>query len=212
MVELSPGRGPQQMSVVVGVGMIALFVALAPHANAQSPETSNLGALQTAVRQMCVQPDQKGHYLRYEGDLQAGATLRVLGVNGEGTVTKEQWDGINQRLDQYKTDPRECAIQVLGILIPSFYPPPPPDYAGRDITGYRREFDVTRLSAEMRGGHNQGEWCDNLSAILRGEQPPGTQITFVRSGETQRNTCAPANCPAYTYSCTLHVKADPLCR
>jgi hypothetical protein len=179
-------------------------------AQAQTLDTSGLAALQSAVHEMCVQPDRKGTYLKVEGDLNAGATLKVMGVGGQGKITKEDWDGISQRLDQYKTDPRACAINLVGILIPILSPPPA--CAGREITGYKRVFDVTRTSPEMTGGHSQPEWCSNLTAVLQGEQGPGSKFTVVTTGETSRSTCAPLNCPVYTYSCTLHVEADPICK
>jgi hypothetical protein len=83
-------------------------------------QTVDLAALQSAVREMCVQPDRKGSYLQLEGDLSAsaGAILKIVGVNGQGKITKEEWDGISQRLDQYKTDPRACAVSLVGVLAP----------------------------------------------------------------------------------------------
>lgn len=80
--------------------------------------TKDLPALQAAVHEMCVQPDRKGDYLKVEGDLDAGATFKIEGVQATGKITRETWDGINQRLDQYKTDPRECAIRMVGLLAP----------------------------------------------------------------------------------------------
>lgn len=84
---------------------------------------NDLAALQTAIHGICAQPDQKGSYLKVEGDLNAGAVLKVLGVNGTGKITKDSWDGISQRADQYKTDPRQCAISILPILISSMSKP-----------------------------------------------------------------------------------------
>jgi hypothetical protein len=81
-------------------------------------QTVDLAALQSAVHEMCVQPDRKGSYLQLEGDLSVGAILKIVGVNGQGKITKEEWDGISQRLDQYKTDPRACAVSLAGILAP----------------------------------------------------------------------------------------------
>lgn len=77
------------------------------------------------------------------------------------------------------------------------------------IESYRREFEVRRTSPEMSGGHSQLEWCSDLTATLRGEQP-GAAFTVVGRSESSRSGCAPFNCPLYTYSCTLHVKADPI--
>jgi hypothetical protein len=85
---------------------------------------TEIAALQSAVHEMCVQPDRKGSYLQLEGDLSVGALLKIVGVNGQGKITKEQWDGISQRLDQYKTDPRQCAMSLVAILAPIMIHPP----------------------------------------------------------------------------------------
>jgi hypothetical protein len=94
----------------------SLLVGVAGQAGALEPK--DLAALQASVHDMCVQPDRKGDYLKVDGDLNAGATLRVVGLQATGKITKETWDGISQRLDQYKTDPRECAVSIVGLLAP----------------------------------------------------------------------------------------------
>jgi hypothetical protein len=78
----------------------------------------DLKSLQSSVREMCLHPDRAGTYLKIEGDLNANAVLKIAGVSADGKITKESWEGLNQRLDQYKTDPRACAIEVLKILVP----------------------------------------------------------------------------------------------
>lgn len=176
---------------------------------AQTIDTAGLAALQNAVREMCVQPDRRGNYLKVEGDLNAGATLRIAGVNGQGRVTKEDWEGLNQRLDQYKTDPRECAINLTGVLLPILTRPYNCD--GKQITGYRRVIDVERRSPEMTGGNTRDGWCTTLTNQLRAEHGPTAKFTKIRDGESSRSTCAPLNCPAYSYSCTIRVEADPIC-
>jgi hypothetical protein len=42
-------------------------------------------------------------------------------VTGElsGKLTYEKWRGISIAADKYKTDPRECAIEILKILQPA---------------------------------------------------------------------------------------------
>jgi Bacterial SH3 domain len=103
-------------------------------AEAQSLDANGLAALQSAVHEMCVQPDHRGAYLQLDGDLDAGATLKVAGVSGQGNITKQDWEGVSQRLDQYKTDPRACAVSIVAILAPLMKPPasaPPPAVADR---------------------------------------------------------------------------------
>lgn len=83
---------------------------------AQALDEKGLAALVSAVHNICVQPDQKGKYLKIEGDLSAGAILKIVGVSGAGKITKEDWEGISQRLDEYKTDPRACAESITPVL------------------------------------------------------------------------------------------------
>lgn len=113
---------------VAAIALVGVcFMGSAPSATAQGVD---LQALSNAVGQMCVQPDKKGSYLRIDGDLNAGATLRVVGVTGGAKVTKEEWNGINQRIDQYRTDPRQCAIETLKLLVPLYSTRP---HSGLDI-------------------------------------------------------------------------------
>lgn len=92
-------------------------------ANAQIA-SSDLPAVTKAVNEMCLHPDRKGSYLKVEGEIDAGVIVKVVGAELAGSVSHESWDGISQRLDQYATDPRECAVQILQILIPNFRPAP----------------------------------------------------------------------------------------
>jgi hypothetical protein len=103
--------------------ILAVFLSCLTMTHQVWADGIDLPALTSAIKQMCVQPDKKRSYLKIEGDLSAGATLKVVGVNGGAKVTKEDWDGINQRIDRYKTDPRECAIETLKILVPLYSKP-----------------------------------------------------------------------------------------
>jgi predicted acylesterase/phospholipase RssA len=77
------------------------------------------------------------------------------------------------------------------------------------VARYEREFDVTRESGWRGGGYDQPRWCGDLVAMLKGEYP-GAEVAVLRSSENKKNTCAPFICPQYNYSCTAHVKADPI--
>lgn len=111
------------MRLEISLALAGCLALATPH-QASALDTKDLEALRAAVHDVCVQPDRKGSYFAIQGDLNAGATLRVVGVNAEGKITKEDWDGINQRLDQYKTDPRACAVSIITILAPLMTPPP----------------------------------------------------------------------------------------
>lgn len=77
------------------------------------------------------------------------------------------------------------------------------------VERYAKEFDVTRESGWRGGGFDQPRWCGDLVAMLKGEYV-GAEIAVLRSSEDKKNTCSPFICPQYNYSCTAHVKADPI--
>lgn len=188
--------------------LLAIISAAVHSGSANAFDTKDMIALQGVVHEICVQPDRKGTYIKYEGDLSAGATLRIAGISGTGKVTKEDWDGISQTL-QSNTDPRQCGITLTGMLIKAMTPK---DCTGKQITGYGREFDDARGSGWRGGGsgYSTANWCNDLINQLRGQNPNGV-FGIVSQSEETKNTCAPFNCPQYLYHCTVHVKADPQC-
>jgi hypothetical protein len=105
-------------------------------------------------------------------------------------------------------------MQCLSSLVAALTPPPPPGpKACRDpshgLERYQREFDVSRDSGWRGGGYDPGKWCNDVISGLRGEHPQGA-FSVVSSGENSESKCLPFNCPQYNYSCTVHVKTDPL--
>jgi hypothetical protein len=105
------------MRKLLALALLAITSGIGSGSEANALDEHGLAAIQTAVHNICVQPDQKGTYLKIDGDLNVGATLTIVGVNGAGKITKEDWEGISQRLDQYKTDPRQCAVSLVPLLI-----------------------------------------------------------------------------------------------
>jgi len=72
------------------------------------------------VNKMCSETENKGDYIKIEGDLEAGAVLRFVGVEGSASITKEEWDGINQKYDEYRYDRARCSIEILELVIPLY--------------------------------------------------------------------------------------------
>lgn len=87
---------------------------------ALTPE--QLPALKEAVKEMCLFPDRAGDYLKAEGGAQVGGAvpIKVIKGNISGHVSYETWKGIPITLDKYKTDPRQCSLEMLKLLLPSF--------------------------------------------------------------------------------------------
>ena len=102
--------------VTVFTTLALLGICMLSNAGAQI-DTESLREITRAVKEMCLHPDRRGNYLKVEGEADAGVLLNIVGTNISGTIQHERWEGINQRVDQYQTDPRKCAIEVLPILI-----------------------------------------------------------------------------------------------
>ena len=104
----------QILSVVV--------LAFASVCEANALTNDQLKSLQSSIREMCVQPDRIGDVLKVEGNANVGADLifKIGSANLEGKMSYEKWNGISVEVDKYKTDPRQCAIEMLKILLPAF--------------------------------------------------------------------------------------------
>ena len=101
--------------VTVFTTLALLDICMLSNVGAQI-DTESLREITKAVKEMCLHPDRRGNYLNVEGEADAGVLLNIVGTNISGTIQHESWEGINQRVDKYRTDPRQCAIQVLPIL------------------------------------------------------------------------------------------------
>jgi hypothetical protein len=86
-------------------------------------DASELASLTATVQAICVTPDRMGDYLQTEGEVKVGAPVLVKIITGElsGKLTYEKWRGISIAADKYKTDPRQCAIEILKILQPELH-------------------------------------------------------------------------------------------
>ena len=104
----------RKMAVLMTLLLLSVCISL--NVNAQI-DGETLREITKAVKDMCLHPDRKGNFLRVEGEADANVLLKIVGTNISGTIKYESWEGINQRVDQYQTDPRKCAIQVLRILV-----------------------------------------------------------------------------------------------
>jgi hypothetical protein len=84
--------------------------------------TLELKALQGSVHEMCLLPDRSGDYLKVEGEAKAGLPVAVKVIKGDisGKISYDTWKGIPITLDKYKTDPRQCALEMMKLLLPSF--------------------------------------------------------------------------------------------
>ena len=72
------------------------------------------------VEQICKGAKRFGEIITYEGSLDAGAKLKIVGVDGSGTIYKTQWDGLAQLFGDNRTDPTVCQFEDIKIIYPLF--------------------------------------------------------------------------------------------
>lgn len=102
--------------------LLMLPVALPAIVSAQTLNPEQLTSLRETVREMCLLPDRSGEYLRADGEAKVGSVVPVKIMRGDlsGKISYEAWKGIPITLDKYKTDPRECAVEMMRLLLPTF--------------------------------------------------------------------------------------------
>jgi hypothetical protein len=183
-------------------------------------DAETIAKVASTTRSLCLSGSQYDLQVNADGSLsllsrEPGGTgkVRITQNTGTGGVLNYQDEGKRVEADKNIIG---CISQNLPVLLAAAgarlaVPAPPKVCRIREngVEHYSREFDVSRPSPEMSGGHNQREWCNTLIGTLRGEHPDG-ELTPVGSSESSRSGCAPFNCPLYTYQCTIHVKSDPI--
>lgn len=180
--------------------------AFAAQSMAQTPppqiDLATIGAICSGVSTGTL-PGGRGNYTEKNG--------YTFEYNSDKEIEVKRSGVLLYKIDKFTPD--ELASCVAKIATALTKPPIPEQKSCRDpsngIERYNREFDVQRNSPEMSGGHSQPEWCNTMTANLRGEHPLGV-FSVLNSSESSRSGCAPFNCPLYTYSCTIHVKTDPI--
>lgn len=103
--------------------ILLLLLALGTAASqARALSKQELATLTESIKEMCVAPDRMGEYIKAEGVTNVGLPVTIRIVKGEigGKLTYESWKGIPITLDKYKMDPRQCAVEVLKILLHAF--------------------------------------------------------------------------------------------
>jgi hypothetical protein len=105
------------------VNLNALISTICIMVPAQADLTNDqLKSLQDAIKEMCLFPDRAGNYLSVGGEVKVGLPVAVKIVKGDlsGKISYDSWKGIPITLDKYKTDPRQCAVEMTKLLLPSF--------------------------------------------------------------------------------------------
>ena len=107
---------------VIMIGVSTLVGIMTPSYAIAQIDVASLRDITNVVQEMCLHPDRIENYIQVEDESDAGIRVIILDLNISGTISREGWQGINERIDQYRDDTRECIVQVLTIFIETFTP------------------------------------------------------------------------------------------
>jgi hypothetical protein len=199
--------------------LIVFYIGSSLAAYGQSNNTDALKAISDTADRVCgiVGASGESQSSKVSGEINAELAgllkkLSEFGVKGTGSFESSNYTGVLQGdLASVLANQRDCKLKIFASLVDKFIVPidVKPPKTCRVLEGYRRELDVTRESGWRGGGYDPTRWCNDLIAILAGENPQGN-FAILNKSESQKNTCAPFNCPQYNYLCTVHVKSDPI--
>lgn len=130
--------------------LVIAFVLLSQNVLAQS----YMQELKNVIKDLCKASSERGKYwnLRVSADGSASVRLKLadLGLSGDATFSREEWEGIQQVMkeDQLKDNERytECVVKITPIFVERFSPP----------VLYRREERDRSFSFNERNNH-----CDD---------------------------------------------------
>lgn len=120
---------------------IACVVAFPGLAAAQLSATER-SELFAHIDQMCRDASTTGEVISYEGDLSAGAILRVVGVEATGRIKSEQWENLVQKFGEFRSDPTICRFDMFTLIVPLF--------EGVSDADYQRIADTCQRSGSFR--------------------------------------------------------------
>ncbi len=101
---------------------ILVFICVLMTSGATSAGLSKLDRdeLFQRIDHMCRDASPVGEVMTYEGSLDVGATLKVVGLDAKGRINKEQWRNIEQKYGEFRTNPTICKIEMLRLIPPLF--------------------------------------------------------------------------------------------
>lgn len=98
----------------------AALVLLSFPASAQM-EQENIDELFERMEQMCVHADTEiTRFVKFEGDAGARGVLKLVGAEVSGSVTIEQYENLEQKLNDFRTNPTICRFEAVKLLKPIF--------------------------------------------------------------------------------------------
>lgn len=128
---------------------ILLFVILAPFpASAQLSQTDR-AELFGAVDSLCAEASNFTEVIKFQGDLGAGAILKIVGVKAEGSIDVAQYTNLSQLLGETLANPSRCKYEMLNAIMPL--------YMGSDGSFRSSYAALTSPSDELKGSYSEPE-------------------------------------------------------
>jgi hypothetical protein len=113
------------------------------------------------VQAVCLSPSQQGSYwnVSAKGGVNAEGLVRVivLGINGEATFTKGEWEGVQQVLKEHQAGDndsyRKCAEKLTPIFLEKFAPVSSNSH-DETATASKTDSRNTQIIGNITGGRN----------------------------------------------------------
>ena len=162
------------------VGLIAL--AVVNSASALSPAEQD--RLSATVKELCLFPDRSTEIVKAEGGASVGAPvlLKFLKADVNGKVTYETWKGFGAALDKYKTDPRQCSIEMVKLLLPTMLSSPTP-VASQSSSDSNFPITLFLRRGSIDSSHLP-ELPSTISIVITNPQT-GNSVAFVKVGNDE---------------------------
>lgn len=116
------GQGRREAAAAAALLLFALLAY--PTARGEAQTEQDMSAIVEAVARMCAMPSEKGYELDFAGSVDAGVIIKLMGVKGEGRLSKKEWEGIQDVLEGERANDRAssraCAQNILPIMMKAY--------------------------------------------------------------------------------------------
>lgn len=72
------------------------------------------------VEEFCRFSTNETIVIKHEGSLDAGASFKIFGIDGQGKMTKEVHKNLTQLFKEFRSDPTICRFEMIKTLEPFF--------------------------------------------------------------------------------------------
>lgn len=167
--------GGSMLKINIGLLLLAFY------GGAMAFSTADQDRLIKAVKELCFFPDRTGELVHVEGNAKVGAPviLRFLNAEVSGKVSYDTWKGFGSALDKYKTDPRQCSMEVTKLLVTAYLAPP-------QAVVPRSNSQTSDLSAKIFLRKNSldetyfSEPLPSMVSLVVSNRDTGSSVAFVR--------------------------------